>query len=206
MSIMVEQTHAAMVVLSGERAYKLKKPVHLGFLNCTTVRARLAACRREVELNRRLAPDVYEGVADVLGPDGQACEHPVVMRRMPEERRLATMVRAGVPVDEHLRAIARAVARLHAASPHGPGIDREGGVKALRSRWTDSFDQVRGLPSPPIERPVLDGLERLALRFLDGRGPLFEARSAAGRIVGGHGDLLADVLVVTETRGGSSCP
>ncbi|GAA1654649.1 AAA family ATPase [Nonomuraea maheshkhaliensis] len=192
MSIVVKETHAAVVVLFGERAYKLKKPVDFGFLDFTTRRARLAACRREVELNRRLAPDVYEGVADVRGPDGQACEHLVVMRRMPEERRLATLVRVGSPVDEQLRAIARAVAGLHAASPHGPAIDHEGSVKALHSRWTDSFDQVRGLPSPPIERPVLDEIERLTLRFLDGRASLFEARRSAGRIVDGHGDLLAE--------------
>ncbi|QYC41853.1 hypothetical protein Nocox_21235 [Nonomuraea coxensis DSM 45129] len=192
MSIVVKETHTAVVVLFGGHAYKLKKPVDFGFLDFTTLRARLAACRREVELNRRLAPDVYEGVADVLGPDGQVCEHLVVMRRMPGERRLATLVRAGAPVDEQLRAVARAVAGLHASSPHGPGIDREGGVEALRGRWTDGFDQVRGLPSMPIERPVLEEIERLALRFLDGRAPLFEARRAARRIVDGHGDLQAE--------------
>ena len=82
----VVETHTAVVVFVGGRAYKLKKPVDLGFVDFSTVAARAAACRREVELNRRLAPDVYLGVADVVGPDGAVCDHLVVMRRMPADR------------------------------------------------------------------------------------------------------------------------
>ena len=52
------ETHTADVVLIGDRAYKIKKPVELGFLDFRTERARAQACRREMELNRRLAPDV----------------------------------------------------------------------------------------------------------------------------------------------------
>ncbi|MEV1177450.1 AAA family ATPase [Nonomuraea sp. NPDC049784] len=188
----IKETHAAVVFLLGEHAYKLKKPVNLGFLDFSTVRARQAACHREVELNRRLAPDVYEGVADVVGPDGAVCEHLVVMRRMPDERRLGALVRVGKPVDEYLRSVARQLAGLHAKARRGPQIDREGGPEALRARWADSFEQVRGLPGAPIEPGVLDEIEYLALRFLSGRTSLFEARIAEGHIVDGHGDLLAE--------------
>jgi aminoglycoside phosphotransferase family enzyme len=66
----VAETHISVIVFLGDRAYKVKKPVSLGFLDFSTREARLAACRSEVELNRRLAPDVYLGVADITGPDG----------------------------------------------------------------------------------------------------------------------------------------
>jgi hypothetical protein len=89
------ETHSAVVFFAGERAYKVKKPVDLGFLDFTEPGARAAACRRETELNRRFAPDVYLGVAAVHGPDGRVCDHLVVMRRMPAARRLSTLVRAG---------------------------------------------------------------------------------------------------------------
>ena len=82
----IKETHAAVVVLLGDHVFKLKKPVDLGFLDFSTREARRAVCRQEVGLNRRLAPDVYEGVADVIGPDGEPCEHLVVMRRMPDDR------------------------------------------------------------------------------------------------------------------------
>lgn len=91
----VAETHVSVVVFVGDRAYKLEKPVAMGFLDFSTRGAREAACRREVELNRRLAPDVYLGVADIAGPDGRPCDHLVIMRRMPARRRLATMIRGG---------------------------------------------------------------------------------------------------------------
>ncbi len=188
----MKETHAGVVLLLGDRAYKLKKPVDLGFLDFTRRETRRRVCREEVELNRRLAPDVYEGVADVLGPDGRPCEHLVVMRRMPEERRLSTLIRSGEPVDDHLRLVARTLASMHSRARRGPEVDEQGGAAALRSRWTASFDQVRGLPDPVLAPEVAAGIERLTLRFLDGRGPLLAARVAEGRIVDGHGDLMAE--------------
>ncbi|MFG3437000.1 AAA family ATPase [Nonomuraea sp. NPDC047897] len=170
----------------------MKKPVNLGFLDFTTREARLAVCRNEVELNRRLAPDVYEGVADVLGPDGEPCEHLVVMRRLPEERRLATMVRAGMPVEAHVRQVARMVASMHGRARHDPRVDAQGARPALRSRWVAGFEQVRALPDAALDLGGLDLIERLALRFLDGRDRLFASRIAGRRVVDGHGDLLAD--------------
>ena len=73
-------------------ALKVKKPVDLGFLDFRSRAQRQAACRREVELNRRLAPDVYLGVAALSGVDGVDGEPVVVMRRMPDERRLTALV------------------------------------------------------------------------------------------------------------------
>ncbi|HNG24770.1 MAG TPA: hypothetical protein PLC03_12455, partial [Microthrixaceae bacterium] len=65
------ETHSASLFFFGDRVYKVKKPVDLGFLDFRTEEGRAAACRREVELNRRLAPDVYLGVAQMTDPDGQ---------------------------------------------------------------------------------------------------------------------------------------
>ncbi len=79
----VRETHSSVVFFVGERVHKLKKPLDLGFLDNRTREARERICHREVELNRRLAPDVYLGVADVHGPDGQLCEHLVEMVRLP---------------------------------------------------------------------------------------------------------------------------
>ena len=103
----VAETHSGVVFFVGDRAYKLKKPLDLGFLDYRSRESRQAACHREVELNRRLSPDVYLGVADVLGPDGHPCDHLVVMRRLPAERRLATLAVAGEPVGQDLRQLAR---------------------------------------------------------------------------------------------------
>ncbi len=186
------ETHAAVVFLVGDRAYKLKKPVNLGFLDFSTRQKRQAVCHREVELNRRIAPDVYLGVADVGGPDGALCEHLVVMRRMPAARRLSTLVRAGVPVADQVRRIARQVAAFHANARRGPQISAEGGRDAILRRWSDSFAQVRRFRGSVLDDGLTGEIERRTVEFLAGRGPLFDDRIAAGRIVDGHGDLLAD--------------
>ncbi|MCK9899041.1 AAA family ATPase [Frankia sp. Cpl3] len=75
--------------------------------------ARLAACRAEVRLNQPLAPGVYAGVADVVDSRGALCDHAVVMRRLPAGRQLSALVRAGAPLNEQLRHVARAIASFH---------------------------------------------------------------------------------------------
>ena len=133
----VAESHTATIFLTGDRAYKLKKPVSLGFLDFTPVAGRAEACRRETELNRRFSPDVYLGVAEVSDPDGQVCDHLVVMRRMPSARRLSALVTAGDPVTGPVRQVARILAAQHAGSARRPEIDAEGSRDALRGRWRD---------------------------------------------------------------------
>jgi len=190
--VAVCETHAAVVFLVGDLAYKLKKPVNLGFLDFSTRDKRQAVCRDEVDLNRRMAPDVYLGVADVRAPDGNLCDHLVVMRRMPAGRRLATLIRTGTPVDDHLRRLARLVAAFHTTARRGPEIAAEGSRDAILRRWTDSFRQVRPFHGTVLDDTLAGEIETLTVEFLTGREPLFAHRIATGRIVDGHGDLLAD--------------
>ncbi len=193
----VAETHAAAVFLAGDRACKLKKPVNLGFLDFRTPEARAAACAREVELNREFAPDVYLGVAEIRDPDGRVCDHLVVMRRMPAARRLSSLVRSRAQVAGPLRQVARILAAQHAKADRGPQIAEQGSRDALHRRWADNIEQARTIqarlaPREPISQAVIEETERLALRFLAGRTQQFDARIRDGRIVDGHGDLLAD--------------
>ncbi|GAA0808272.1 bifunctional aminoglycoside phosphotransferase/ATP-binding protein [Spirilliplanes yamanashiensis] len=186
------ETHAAVVFLVGDRAYKLKKPVDLGFLDFRERADREAVCHREVELNRRMAADVYLGVADVHAPDGGVCDHLVVMRRMPADRRLSTLVRTGAPVAGDLRRLARMLAAFHATARRGPRISAEGGAGALLGRWDATFAQLRPFHGAVLPAATATAIEQLTHDFVAGRGPLFAGRVAAGRIVDGHADLLAD--------------
>ncbi|MDP1807390.1 MAG: hypothetical protein Q8K72_19595, partial [Acidimicrobiales bacterium] len=186
------ETHSGVVFFLGDRAYKLKKPVDLGFLDFRTREARLDACRREVALNRRLAPDVYLGIADIHGPDGQPCDHLVVMRRMPDDRRLSSMVAAGVDVTEHLAGLAALLARFHAGADRSPSIDEMAGRDAVRRRWETNHDEMAPFRAAVLDPETEDGMISLARRYLAGRGPLFAQRIKEGRACDGHGDLLAD--------------
>ncbi|ETA66571.1 bifunctional aminoglycoside phosphotransferase/ATP-binding protein [Haloechinothrix halophila] len=188
----VRETHVAVLFLVGDRVYKLKKPVDVGFLDLRTLERRLAVCRREVALNRRFAPDVYLGLSEVTDVDGSVCDHLVVMRRMPEERRLSTLVAAGEQVADVIGQLARMMAACHASAERSAEITAHGSRDAILGRWRASFDELRELDDPAVDRSVIAEVETLTEAFLAGREPLFEARMSEDRIVDGHGDLLAD--------------
>jgi aminoglycoside phosphotransferase family enzyme/predicted kinase len=184
----LRETHTAWIALVGGVALKVKKPVRYPFLDFSTARKREAACRREVALNRRLAPDVYLGVWTVLDPDGTPWEHVVAMRRMPEDRSLASMVERRDPSCEAVvDAIAAQLVRFHDVAERGRHVDRWCTREAQRVRWTDNFREMRATDAfAPAD---LDHAEAMANRFLDGRELLFLERIREGCCCDGHGDL-----------------
>ena len=190
----IAETHTGRVILVGDRAYKVKKPVVTDFLDFSTPAAREQACADEVALNRRLAPDSYLGVGHFTLP-GQPPEPVIVMRRHPEDRRLATLVRGGGDVDAHLEAIAAVLAAFHAVADRGPAIEAEARAEAVAARWAENLAELARYASssvPEVSAGAVERAHRLVEAYLGGRAALFEARIAAGRVVDGHADLLAD--------------
>jgi aminoglycoside phosphotransferase family enzyme/predicted kinase len=186
------ETHTATLFFLGDRVYKLKKPVDLGFIDFRTREARLAACEAEVTLNRRLAPDAYVGVADIRDGDGVLRDHMVVMRRLPENRRLTTMLENSERLDDHLRALARLLAAFHERCETSADIAKAGSLATLEALWLEGIDGVAPYRGTVLDKDVIDEIGRLALRYLTGRGPLLVERQNAGRVRDGHGDLLAE--------------
>jgi hypothetical protein len=135
---------------------------------------------------------VYLGVADVLDPDGAPCDHLVVMRRMPADRRLSCLARSSRDLDREVRQIAHQVASLHGRSPRTEAADAAATADATRARWKANTAGLREFAPGVFDLGAVERVQRLAERYLDGRGPLFESRIADGRAVDGHGDLLAD--------------
>jgi hypothetical protein len=190
-SAAVIETGISVLFFYGERVYKVRKPVTTPFLDFSTRELRLADCRREVALNRRLAPDVYLGVLDVVDEAGRPCDHLVVMRRLPGERRLSTLIAEPGSGEAQVVAVARLLAGFHARAQRSADIDAAGSTEHLAMLWGTNLTETA-----PYTSTALDGAlhERVAVRGLDylaGRHPLLRRRIAEGRIVDGHGDLLA---------------
>jgi uncharacterized protein len=187
----VVETHASTLFFVGERVYKLRKPVRFGFLDFRSRATRQEDCQREVALNRRLAPDVYLGVAD-LSLEGEPIDHLVVMRRLPDDDRLAALARRGRELDPWLRRVARRLATFHAAAARSPEIAAHATAGALRAVWLDGFAQTEPFVGTVLTADVEAEIRSSALRWLAGRGPLLDARIRAGRVCDGHGDLQAE--------------
>jgi uncharacterized protein len=192
----VVETHVSRLVFLGDRVYKIKKSVRFAFLDFSTVEIRAEACLREVQLNRRLSPDVYLGVLDVVDAGGTTIEHVVEMRRMAPERRLATLVTDDAPgVEDHVRAVARRIAAFHATATRGAAIDADASHDAVSRAWWANLTEMAPFadgPDPVFDPGVLAEVELLAVRWLEGRSAVFADRIAGGHVVDGHGDLLAE--------------
>lgn len=193
------QTHISHVFLTGERVYKLRKAVRPGFLDFGTRAARNADALREIALNRRLAPDVYLGVAPVriddsgvrLGAvsetlatgcgEGEVPEHCVVMRRLPEGRDAFSLLQAGRLEGGHIDRVARSIARFHATVGLGkpaPYSERE---------WRERISRRVEDAIPPLEGG--EDLRVVTRSFLAEHAGRFESRRLEGRAVDAHGDL-----------------
>lgn len=195
----VAETHVSYVFFAGDRAYKLKKPVQMPFLDFSTPEARRRACEREVVLNRRLAPGVYEGVATVVGPDGQVCDHLVVMQRQPADRCLAALVAKSDPgVEGELSRLAERLAQFHASADRSMAIDEAGSVDAMLANWAANTAELDPFCDTLLDPAVVARVDSLARSYLVGRKHLIEQRVADGRIVDGHGDLLASDVFCLE--------
>lgn len=187
----VVETHGSVVVFVGDRAFKFLKPIRTPFLDYSTVELRLRAAEREVELNRRLSPDCYLGVSPIL-EDDTVTDHIVVMRRLPDDRRLSALLPTPEG-PEQLDRVARAVAAFHAALPPDDGAARVASPENVRRLWTaGNLDDLDAHTTDILDAESLAEVRRLATRYVDGRHALFESRIARGRAVDGHGDLLAD--------------
>ncbi|MFT7598042.1 MAG: aminoglycoside phosphotransferase family enzyme/predicted kinase [Acidimicrobiales bacterium] len=193
----VAETHISTVFFSADRAYKLLKPLKTSFLDHETVASRLRAVDEELALNRRLAPDVYLGTADVI-EGGEIVDRFLVMRRLPASRRITALV----GTDEFpacVRSVARAIAVFHGRQQPAPDARELASRDAVRKNWYDNFTDIEPIIGKVIPVEDADRVKHLVDRFLDHREELFEQRIAMGNVCEGHGDLTAeDVFCLAE--------
>ncbi len=206
--IRLHETHMSWVVLAGRYAYKLKKPVDLGFVDFTTVERRAAACMEEVRLNRRLSPDLYLGVVWIVerrgeffvGGKGRPVEPAVRMRRLPEEGMLPHLLVRRAVGPRLMRRLGVSLASFHATAATGPGVDEWGSPEAVRRNWDESFDQTAAFEPPVLPSEARAAVADYVRQFLEAQGPLLARRVAEGRIRDGHGDLHAGNVCVEGTH------
>ncbi|MBI1735133.1 MAG: AAA family ATPase [Candidatus Rokubacteria bacterium] len=193
------ETHISWVLLAGDRVYKVKKPVDLGFLDFTTLTRRRRFCREEVRLNRRLTSDVYLGVVGItgrpprvrVGGRGRAIEVAVAMRRLPANRMLDRLVRAGAAEPALLEAIGHVVARFHAGAATGGEIDELAGLPTIHRNWAENFEQTADFGEALLRPAWRRQLRSYVDAFLDAGAARFAVRVASGHARDCHGDLQA---------------
>lgn len=199
------ETHISWIVLTGALAYKIKKPVDLGFLDFTSLALRRHYCEEELRLNRRLAPQLYIAVVAItgtaehprLGGPGQAIEYAVRMRQFDPSLQLDRLL-ARHEIDKVLfDGLAARMASFHATTERASPDDAWGKAETIFQPVIENFVQIAGLPDAVDDAGALDALRRWSEQRHRQLVPLFEQRHAQGCVRECHGDLhLANIALI----------
>jgi aminoglycoside phosphotransferase family enzyme/predicted kinase len=205
----VRHTHISVVFLAGPFAYKVKKPVNLGFLDFRTLEKRLHFCEEEVRLNRRLAPHVYLGVVPVVRNEkglqfeveGEVVEWAVKMQRLPDETTLLQRLGRGEVGVELVESLAQRIASFHRGAEANERIAVFGRFDAVTRIVLDIFAQAAAQVGITVSAGVFGRVQSLAKESLTRLRPLIEARSARGVPRDCHGDLHLDHVYYFTDQG-----
>lgn len=210
------ETHISWVVLTGDYAYKIKKPVEMGFLDFSTLEYREHYCREELRLNRRLAPELYLDVVAITRRDGQTAvaardeddgdaeviDYAVCMRQFDQRRLASRAADEGRLTPARCRELGRTVALFHnglePVRPQAP--DGAGTPAAILAAARQNFRQIDEALPPEADRKALRQLEEASLAESEQLEPLMRRRVEDGYVRECHGDLHLDNIVLMDDR------
>ena len=209
-SIEIRQTHISVVFLGGSTAYKIKKPVNLGFLDFSTLENRQHFCHEEVRLNRRLAPSVYLGVVPVvMAKDGlhfegkgEIAEWAVKMKRLADDATLLAHLKRDELDAKTLEDLAAKIADFHSRADRSERTASMGRFEVVARNVRENLDESIGLHDVTLSRSVHERLRSLSEQALVKLRPLIEERARRGVPCDTHGDLrLEHVYLLAEQDG-----
>lgn len=200
------ETHTAWVFLTATYAFKIRKPVNLGFLDYSTQDKRRIASRTEVAIGQRISPQVHLGVWSLADSDPRQLrtgdmegEPVVVMVRLPDELQLEKLFSdTGVP-DERIDEVAIDIARFHAVCPVDYSPDGYGALTNTLRAWTINFKQLPlGEATIPLSDAERTQLIQQTAEWFESIRPTLTQRIVEGRIREGHGDLRLQHVYLTR--------
>jgi aminoglycoside phosphotransferase family enzyme/predicted kinase len=195
--IQLSQTHVSYVLLTGDYAYKLKKPVNFGFLDFSTLEKRQHFCQEELRLNRRGAAELYlevlpitlEGEKYQLGGMVEPVEYVVKMREFPQETLLSNLFETGKLNEAHLEELGRVVAQYHAKTETNDYIRSFGEVAQVRAAFDENYEQTEKYIGGSQTQQQFDETKAYTNEFFAERAELFHKRIQNNYIRECHGDL-----------------
>ena len=195
--IQLIETHISWVILTGEYAYKIKKPINLGFLDFSTLEKRLFCCNEELRLNSRMAAAIYLEVVPITGSreqpqlhaTGDVIEYAVKMVQFPQQAQLDNMLANGELGKPHMDAIAQLVAEFHQSTDVAADDSDFGDPEHVYQPVAENFTQIRQHLHTNNYDGELAGLEHWAKAEFNSLRPELEQRKHDGFIRECHGDM-----------------
>ena len=204
----VLETHISWVLLTGDYAYKIKKPVDLGFLDFSTIEKRRHYCEEELRLNRRLAPDLYIEVVTVrgthaaphIGGEGPVLDYAVKMREFPQEALASRLLGRGRFDAGEIDALAALIAEFHTAAAPTKGTEPLGTPDTICAAALQNFEQIMPRLRAARDKEAVQLLREWTEREFRARRDELAARKRSGYVRECHGDLHLGNIVVRDGR------
>lgn len=199
------QTHISWVLLTGEYAYKIKKPMDFGFLNFTTLEQRQHFCQQELKLNQRLAPEIYLDVLPIsgsegapeLGDDSAPFEYAIKVKQFDNDQLLSVLQANDGLTQEHMDGLAQQIASFHADIAKADDSTVLGDPAEVLAPAQQNFDQIKEMLSDKAVLNQLAQLEGWMRDTFTRLEPLFAKRKQNGMVRECHGDIhLGNAVVI----------
>ena len=201
------ETHISHILLAGNYAYKIKKPLNLGFLDYTRLALRRHYCEEEIRLNQRLAPELYLDCIPITGspdnptlggPTAEAIEFAVRMRRFDQQQQFDLLVAHGALKCDVVRHLSEILARFHRTAEQAPG-GPWGQPDAIQAPVEDNFSELFAVLKDSAQRQILSRLQRWTRQRSDELRAVFETRNRDGWVRECHGDLhLGNIALIDQ--------
>ncbi len=207
--IVVVETHISWILLTGEFAYKVKKPLRLTFLDYSTLAERRRLCEEELRLNQRCAPGLYLGVIGIHRQETglrvsdeleSAVEYAVRMRQFDRQQELDALIRSDAATEGELRELGAGIAGFHATAARVKPESTFGRPANIHRITRDNLAELTALPEASAWRSGMWTLESMLDASFNRIEPLMNRRRAAGWIRECHGDMHCANVVRWENR------
>jgi len=200
------QTHISFVFLTSKFVYKVKKAVNFGFLDFSSLEKRRLYCQKELELNRRLCPEIYLKVVPInqsktikIEGSGETIEYALKMKRLPQEAIMTRLLSENKVDNKNIDDLAKIIAVFHSKAQSGVEIDEFGSIKVIKLNWDENFAQTKKYVDETLLEPEYQFLENKVDSFLIDNRALFEKRVKHGKIRDCHGDLHSGNIFITDS-------
>ncbi len=194
-------THISAVFLTGQWAYKIKKPVVFDFLDFRDLNDRKRFCEQEVSLNKRFSQDVYIGVIGIyedqknrisLQSKGRIIEYAVKMVQLPVEANLKALLQNNLIRETHMESLGRVLSDFYRDATQSSMIDQYGRQEVIAYNMEENFREIEPFAAELLNAEQWKFICNVNRAFLKDHYDLFEHRIQTGRIRDGHGDLRTD--------------
>ena len=201
-------TAVSVIFLTGDYAYKINKPLDLGFLDFSTLKKREEQCRKELIHNSLITPELYEGVVEITEDEenniriegkGKVIEYALKMRQVDPDRTMNLLLEKDQINEEHITKLAQSIFDFHLIAPVNEEIKSYGSIETIKFNWDENFEQTEKYKPELITEEAFSLIKEKIDNFIENNKELFAQRIEKSQIKHCHGDFhSANVFIIGD--------